>query len=943
MRLLRYNTWNGVPLGGFTVNQGGTKGLRGVTEPMVDAVGGVPILDEDTSVRIVDIPDELLSYRPTLEGPKIGRISNNLVYTITNFGFNHAYTVSFSGGTAVRNHDTITVVGDELGVHQLQVNDRIVEVEIAEARIVPPTIESMAEETSPDYRLTCNLTPFETKLVDDVQLSTQWEVSTTSDFASPVYSLSVNGAPFNIGILLLGTRRSRIYVRARYQGQELGYSAWSAVVAFDSLAAISGINQNDKFGQTVDLSALGTKMVIGAPGFGPSENPQSGQVSVLRQTGPAFVEEAAFGHLNIPTQAALTVPAGGELRVMLGNNSTVFDQTYTSSQVVNLPAWAGDSKMIGKGGPGSQTQVPAVEAVAQQGDPAYPSGLPPYVPEHAVFNGLTAGRNAFSYNGWSDFEAFATGNNVQSINDFNIIVGTPAESGGRYTISQYQRLSYNRLSITYSFNIHDNFPDGPNGNTGHSGLVDYVYTITVPLSPPGTTVAQQGQPQYPNGLPPYQPAQPYQPAYTIDNPGTPTTAVVRGVQVAFPGGSGAVPAVLTEKAFYANRNESFGSSVSISGDGLTVVAGAPADVHLTLLNAGSAFVSRFVNNAWGPLTSLPSPAPLANARFGEAVEVSDNSQVIFVGAPGENKVYVYKNNAHVATISVPGLNSSEAFGSRISCSGTGNRVAISATQVMTGNVGGKVFIFEETAPNVWTLLTSIVPSVTPTFTGPVPTGMSLKIQQLNQLGVVITETNAGDNFVVDNGTFQFRLVSSPSQTPGANPPEAYSITFMGGVISFPSLTTSVIVPLARTISTFGYSMSLSKNGRYLLVGSPNINGAYVNQGMVFLYDLNTNGAEKRFIGPKAYGGFYYGTAVDISENGSRFIVSEPRRNANKGSYDIWDLNPNTNDYERITIAPAGTAASQSFGSSASISNDGLVHAFGDPLNTVSTGKIYAVG
>jgi hypothetical protein len=942
LRLLRYNTWNGIPLGGFNVNQGGTKGLRGVTEPMVDEVGGVPILDEDVSVRVADIPDELLSYRPTLEGPKVGRINNQLTYTITNFGFNHDYTVSFTGGTAVRNHDIITVVGDELGIHQLQVNDRIVEVEIAEARIIPPTIETVTEESTPSYQLAVNLTAFETKLVDDVQLSTQWEVSTTEDFASTVYSLSVANAPLNVGTLLLGTRRSRVYIRARYQGQELGYSGWSPAVAFDSLLGIPGTNQNDRFGHNVDLNSIGSKMVIGTPGFGPVENPQSGQVSILRQTGSNFTEEATFGHLNIPTQATLTVPAGGEIRVQLGSNPTTFDQAYTSSQVVNLPAWAGDSKMIGKGGPGSQTQVPPVEAVAQQGDPAYPSGLPAYIPEHAVFNGLVAGNTNFSYANYSDWYVGVSGNNVQNINGFSVfIVGPPGESGGRFQITNYERLSYTRNSFTGRFTIVDAFPPGP--GSGHDALPTYTMTITVPLSPPGTTVAQQGQPEYPNGLPPYQPAQPYQPGYTVDNPGAQATAVVRGITVAFPGGTGQVPAVLTEKAFYANRNESFGSSVAISGNGTAMVAGAPADTHLTLLNAGSAFVSRFTNNAWEPLVTLSPPVPVANARFGEAVEISDTDQVIFVGAPGENKVYVYKNNAHVATISVPGLNSSESFGSRISCSGLGNRVAIAATQVMTGNVGGKVYIFEETAPNVWTLLTSIVPSVEPVFVGPVPSGMVLKIQQLNQLGVIISEVNAGDNFVVDNGTFQFRLVSSPSQAPGANPPEAYNVTFMGGVYSFPSISTSIIVPLARTISTFGYSMALSKNARFLLVGTPNVNGAFVNQGMVFLYDLNTNGAEKRFIGPKAYGGFYYGTAVAISENGGRFVVSEPRRNNNKGSYDIWTLNTNTDLYERVTVSPAGTAATQGFGISAAISNNGLVHAFGDPLNTTNTGKVYAVG
>lgn len=88
------------------------------------------------------------------------------------------------------------------------------------------------------------------------------------------------------------------------------------------------------------------------------------------------------------------------------------------------------------------------------------------------------------------------------------------------------------------------------------------------------------------------------------------------------------------------RDDRFGSSVAISGDGNVLVVGAPGTHSNNIANVGQAHVYFKVPNAtsyqWEkqPITLDANTDKAANIFFGNSVAVSNSGDVIVVGAPG---------------------------------------------------------------------------------------------------------------------------------------------------------------------------------------------------------------------------------------------------------------------------------------------------------------------
>ena len=109
------------------------------------------------------------------------------------------------------------------------------------------------------------------------------------------------------------------------------------------------------------------------------------------------------------------------------------------------------------------------------------------------------------------------------------------------------------------------------------------------------------------------------------------------------------------KASNTGRDNFFGYSVSISGDGNALVVGE----HLedgsatgvegtnngTSTNSGAAYVFEFANGTWAQQAFIKASDTSPNARFGESVSISSDGGAIAVGARGVNTntgaVYLY--------------------------------------------------------------------------------------------------------------------------------------------------------------------------------------------------------------------------------------------------------------------------------------------------------------
>ena len=124
----------------------------------------------------------------------------------------------------------------------------------------------------------------------------------------------------------------------------------------------------------------------------------------------------------------------------------------------------------------------------------------------------------------------------------------------------------------------------------------------------------------------------------------------------------------------------YGFSVALSADGQIAAVGAPG----TASNRGAAFILRFVDESWGEPVIVMASELGDEARFGEALDLEEED--LAVGAPGENKVYLYD---------VDDLMSSERSAEGPDDSSFGRSVSLSGETLVVGSVD-KVFIYSTT-------------------------------------------------------------------------------------------------------------------------------------------------------------------------------------------------------------------------------------------------------
>jgi len=80
-------------------------------------------------------------------------------------------------------------------------------------------------------------------------------------------------------------------------------------------------------------------------------------------------------------------------------------------------------------------------------------------------------------------------------------------------------------------------------------------------------------------------------------------------------------------------NDEFGASVSISDDGLTAFVGARYSSNGNLVFAGSAYIYKYINGAWSQTQKLTASDAAASDFFGGSVSISGDGLYAIVGAP----------------------------------------------------------------------------------------------------------------------------------------------------------------------------------------------------------------------------------------------------------------------------------------------------------------------
>jgi hypothetical protein len=166
-------------------------------------------------------------------------------------------------------------------------------------------------------------------------------------------------------------------------------------------------------------------------------------------------------------------------------------------------------------------------------------------------------------------------------------------------------------------------------------------------------------------------------------------------------------------------NDSFGNSVSISGDGSYALVGAYKDDDVTP-GTGSAYIFSRSGSTWTFQSKITAPDPGPNDSFGVSVSLSSDGSYALVGAWRDDVLYTDQGSAYIfsrsgtnwtfqskITAPDPGPNPSDYFGASVSMSGDGSyAIAAAYTADEAGTDTGAAYIFSRTG-TTWTFQSKI--------------------------------------------------------------------------------------------------------------------------------------------------------------------------------------------------------------------------------------------
>ena len=247
--------------------------------------------------------------------------------------------------------------------------------------------------------------------------------------------------------------------------------------------------------------------------------------------------------------------------------------------------------------------------------------------------------------------------------------------------------------------------------------------------------------------------------------------------------------------------DNFGHSVSISADGLYALVGVRSD---DVTNAGSAQVYIRVGTSWVWQAQLLHPNPAANDFFGGSVSISADGLYALVGAYGDDTVaegnnvgsaHVYVRTgtswSHQKELFHPNLAANDFFGRSVSISGDGLYALIGVAYDDTGASGaGSAQVYVRTGTS-WAWQAELV-HPTPAANDEFGYSVSISADGLYALIGAYRDDTGGSNA----GSAQVYVRTGTSW----------------------AWQTELVHPTPAAGDFFGYSVSISGDGVYALVG-----------------------------------------------------------------------------------------------------------------------------
>ncbi len=456
------------------------------------------------------------------------------------------------------------------------------------------------------------------------------------------------------------------------------------------------------------------------------------------------------------------------------------------------------------------------------------------------------------------------------------------------------------------------------------------------------------------------------------------------------------------QASNAQIGDSFGSSLSLSGDGNTLAVGAAnEDSSSTGVNGaqnnnstdtGAVYVFRRIGGAWSQQAYIKASNTGVLDYFGFSVSLSTDGNTLAVGAWdedgsstgvngaqddstvfGSGAVYVFRRIggawSQQAYIKASNTGRFDAFGWSVSLSADGNTLAVGAYWEGSSSTGvngaqndnnafnaGAVYVFRfSTGSSTWSQQAYIKASNTGSF---------------DRFGLSVSLSADGNTLAVG----AFWEGSSSTGVNGAQ--DDNNAGESGAVYVFRFSTGSSIWSQQAYIKAsntgvsdfFGLPVSLSSDGNTLAVGatmedgaSTGVNGAQnnnsTNTGAVYLFRFSTGSntwAQQAYIKASNTGrNDEFGEFVSLSADGNTLAVSalsedgsatgvggvDDNSTDDAGAVYVFEFSNGT-WAQRAYIKSSNTQANDEFGTSLSLSNDGHVLAVGAQNGNGSRGAVY---
>ena len=438
------------------------------------------------------------------------------------------------------------------------------------------------------------------------------------------------------------------------------------------------------------------------------------------------------------------------------------------------------------------------------------------------------------------------------------------------------------------------------------------------------------------------------------------------------------------KASNTGPNEQFGRSVSISGDGNTLVVGAIGEDsnakgiggdqgNNDANNSGAVYVFvRSSTETWKQQSYIKASNAEANDQFGYVVSISGDGNTLAVGARFEDSdakgiggeqeagadnsgaVYVFTRSTVTATwsqqsyIKASNSGANDRFGNAVSLSDDGNTLAVGArfedsnakgidgAQEAGADNSGAVYVFSRNSTGIWSQQSYIKAS---------NSGAG------DQFGFSVSLSTNGNSLVVG-------AIGEDSNAKGVGGDQDNTDANNSGVVYFFTRSSTGTWSQQAYIKAsnsgagdeFGYAVSISGDGNSLVVGATGedsnakgIDGAEEasadNSGAVYVFTRSSTGtwSQKSYIKASNTDEFdEFGFSVSLSDDGNTLAVSARFEDSNaegidgeqeagadnSGAVYVFNRSSTGTWSQQAYVKASNTGAGDEFGNSVSLSADG---------------------